>query len=1032
MPDPDPQLLEALFCEALEKESPDERTAFLDAACADDPDLRTQVEALLDVHGRLGSFLDTPPVSPPLQSSDGPDPDATLQLASISEKPGSMIGRYKIIQEIGEGGFGTVFMAEQERPVRRVVALKIIKLGMDTRQVIARFEAERQALALMDHPNIARVLDAGATETGRPYFVMELVRGVSITEYCNENKLTVNQRLELFLRVCNAIQHAHQKGVIHRDLKPSNVLVTPQDGLPVPKVIDFGIAKATSQRLTEKTLFTEMRQFIGTPEYMSPDQAQINGLDVDTRTDVYSLGVLLYELLTGTTPFDGKKLRKMSYEEIRRTIREVEPPRPSARVRVGTANEGFQCGLEPSALARALQGDLDWIVMQAMAKDRTRRYATAKGLADDIERSLAREPVSAGPPGAVYKSRKFIQRHRIGVVVGVLVGLVIVVGFSLATVGLISANRSRAEMRVERDAADTARTEAEAARINEQEQRKIAEASAAEARRQAVKSETLNTFLQDMLRSVGPSRALGREVSVRYILDETARKIDEGALADQPEVEASLRLTLGETYEALGVNRSAEAHLQRAVELLGQIFGGDHTKTLRAKRTLARVLRSLGRYDSALALLQKTVEVQRRVLGEDDPETLATLSELGQTLAGSGQYDKAEPMLRRVLDDRRRVLGADHADTLESMCALGMACRASGATDEAELLLQQALARSQRAFGDEHPCTIRVMSDLGRLVEDKHQYNDAEALYRHVYEVDRKILGVDHPHTVLAMNDLLRVLRKAGKTQAIRPLVGERLERLKRIAEQPGARALALHAYAWELLSCEFEDMRDPEAALPLARRAVELDEGHDANMLVTLAQAYEATGDLEDAIGAQSKAVEIARRGGPYNIDELEARLTDYRILKGDPTVIVLNPALMGFAGRVSDALLPGAGPGSAMVTKSEELAAQSRYDEAVAALQSCLALRRKAWPEGHWLIPDTLSRLGGVLAAAGRFDEAEPYLLDAWSQLDGNPKAPLSLKRDAVDRLISLYETLDRRDAVEQWQRILDSLQTRNTEGG
>jgi serine/threonine protein kinase len=475
--DPQNEKLEQLFSAALEKDTPGEREAFLDGACGDDADLRTQVQELLRVHGEVGSFLDVPPV----------DPNATVEYRPTHAADRTRIGRYKILQEIGEGGFGIVHMAEQQEPVRRKVALKIIKLGMDTKQVIARFEAERQALALMDHPNIARVLDAGATETGRPYFVMELVRGITITGYCDQNKLSAAERLELFLPVCHAVQHAHQKGIIHRDLKPNNVLVTLHDAKPVPKVIDFGIAKATSQRLTEKTLFTGFRQFLGTPEYMSPDQAEISGLDVDTRTDIYSLGVLLYELLTGTTPFDAKTLRGASYDEILRTIREVEPPTPSARLHTLSATQDAAAiarlrRSEPAALSRQLRGDLDWIAMKAMEKDRTRRYQTANDLAADIERHLRNEPVIAGPPGPAYKFSKFVRRHRFGVLGGSVVGAALLIGLSMATAGLIQANRARAALEVERDAAT-------AARAAEQEQRTIAEASANDARAQATKSQ---------------------------------------------------------------------------------------------------------------------------------------------------------------------------------------------------------------------------------------------------------------------------------------------------------------------------------------------------------------------------------------------------------------------------------------------------------------------------------------------------------------------------------------------------------------
>ena len=394
-----------VLLEAVEKATAEERAAYLDEVCRDDPALRAELESLLVAHDKAGGFLDVPVLESNVSPASSP----------LSEGPGTVIGRYKLLERIGEGGMAVVYMAEQEQPIRRKVALKIIKLGMDTRQVIARFEAERQALAMMDHPNIAKVLDAGATETGRPYFVMELVTGVSITKYCDKNSLSTKDRLALFVQVCNAVQHAHQKGIIHRDLKPSNVMVTQRDGLPAPKVIDFGIAKATNQKLTEKTLFTRYAHIIGTPAYMSPEQAELSDLDIDTRTDIYSLGVLLYELLTGTPPFGEEELRKAGYLEMQRIIREEEPTKPSTKL--STLGETLtdvakHRGSTPDLLRKAIRGDLDWIVMKALEKARDRRYDNASALAMDVQRHLKNEPILAGSPGMLYRLQKFACRHR--------------------------------------------------------------------------------------------------------------------------------------------------------------------------------------------------------------------------------------------------------------------------------------------------------------------------------------------------------------------------------------------------------------------------------------------------------------------------------------------------------------------------------------------------------------------------------------------------------------------------------------------
>jgi eukaryotic-like serine/threonine-protein kinase len=423
-----------------------DRAAYLQAACGQDAQLRMRIERLLDSHGRAADFLE--PTIAITQSS------GTLRIAPPpSEKPGDQIGHYKIREQIGEGGCGVVYVAEQIEPVRRRVALKVIKLGMDTRNVMARFEAERQALAMMDHPNIARVLDAGATETGRPYFVMELVRGIKITDYCDQNHLNIKQRIELFIQVCHAVQHAHQKGVVHRDIKPSNILVTLHDGVPVPKVIDFGIAKATEGRLTDLTVYTELHQFIGTPAYMSPEQAEMSGLDIDTRSDIYSLGVLLYELLTGRTPFDAQELVRSGLDQMRRTIREQEPLKPSTRlstlIHADLTEVAKRHGAEPPRLVHLIRGDLDWIVMKALEKDRTRRFETANGLAADLQRFLGNEPVEARPPSSVYRLQKLVRRNKTIVAATAAVFTALVLGLGLS---LYLFAKERAALRLEKTA----------------------------------------------------------------------------------------------------------------------------------------------------------------------------------------------------------------------------------------------------------------------------------------------------------------------------------------------------------------------------------------------------------------------------------------------------------------------------------------------------------------------------------------------------------------------------------------------------
>jgi serine/threonine protein kinase len=460
---------QSIFLHAVGLASPADRAAYLEDACRDNPRLRIEIDALLAAHDRLGAEL--PPSGPePLRTIDEP----------ATERSGTVIGPYKLLQQIGEGGMGIVYMADQEQPVRRRVALKIIKPGMDSRQVVARFQAERQALAMMDHQNIAKVFDAGATETRRPYFVMELVHGIPITQFCDDRKLTTRERLELFVPVCQAIQHAHQKGIIHRDIKPSNVLVTMYDDKPVPKVIDFGVAKAVEQRLTEKTMFTQFGALVGTFEYMSPEQAEMNAFGVDTRSDIYSLGVLLYELLTGTTPLERRKLREAALDEVVRLIKEEEPPRPSTRLSTSDTLQKIAAArrTEPHALSKLVRGEIDWIVMKCLEKDRTRRYQSASGLARDIERHLADEPVEACPPSARYKLQKFRHKYRTPLRVAGAFFVLLLVGAVVGFWQAIRATVAEAHATQERDAAVTSEREAHQAKEETRQERdKVADAN---------------------------------------------------------------------------------------------------------------------------------------------------------------------------------------------------------------------------------------------------------------------------------------------------------------------------------------------------------------------------------------------------------------------------------------------------------------------------------------------------------------------------------------------------------------------------
>lgn len=708
-----------LFTEALQFPA-DERAAFLESACGGDPAMRQRVEALLRAHDGAGDFLDEAPAG----LGAGPGTSAVMM-----EKPGDRIGRYKLLQQIGEGGCGVVFMAVQEEPVRRLVALKVIKPGMDTASVITRFEAERQALALMEHPNIAKVFDAGATDTGRPYFVMELVRGVKITDYCDRHALTTAARLDLFAQICEAVQHAHQKGVIHRDLKPSNILVTvTEKGVALPTVIDFGIAKATTgTQLTDKTLFTAFEMLIGTPAYMSPEQAAFAGTDVDTRSDIYSLGVLLYELLTGTTPFDAQELLKAGLDEVRRVIRNQEPVRPSTRlsgmVAADLTSISHQRQAEPPKLIREVRGDLDWIVMKAMEKDRTRRYQTASGLAHDVQRYLTHQTVSARPPGWLYRLRKLSRRNRLLFWSATALVVSLVAGMTISMKLLAGETRARKD-------ADEARRQADA-------ERKIALTA-------AVKSGEVTRFLEEMLEGVGTSVALGRDTTLlREILDKTAARLDK-ELTDQPSVQAELRQRLADTYWQIGLYSEAEAMLRQACGGIAALHGEDSEATRTVRKQLADVLILQARWPEAETVLRPLLEFRRSPLNDDPLKKAAACTSMGATLWPQHRPEEAESLLNEALAIYREKLGDSHHILCETLILLGRINFKAGRMDNAEALFRQAADNWRAVLGGDHPNVVIAEQDLAATFRDREKLAQGEAMLRRGLEVRRRVYPPEH------------------------------------------------------------------------------------------------------------------------------------------------------------------------------------------------------------------------------------------------------------------------------------------------
>jgi serine/threonine protein kinase/tetratricopeptide (TPR) repeat protein len=743
---------DSLFCRAIEFASAEERASFIAQASGADEELRLRLERLVAAHFQAGNFLESLP-APPSAATEPP---------TAGETEDRLIGPYKLLEPVGEGGMGTVYLAEQTVPVRRMVALKVIKAGMDSRQVLARFEAERQALALMDHPNIAKVLDAGATPAGRPYFVMELVKGVPITRYCDERRLTPRERLELFIPVCQAVQHAHQKGIIHRDLKPSNVLVGLYDGRPVPKVIDFGVAKAAGQKLTEATLFTGFGAVVGTPEYMSPEQAQLDNLDVDTRSDIYSLGVLLYELLTGTTPLDRRRLKEAAILEVLRIIREEDPQRPSTRLSTTEELPSIAAcrNVEPRRLSGLLRGELDWIVMKALEKDRNRRYETANSLAREIQRHLADEVVEARPPSTGYRLRKFVRRHKGRVIAAALVSLALVAGTIGTTWGYLRAERARQ--------GETRRAEGERlARLEAQQQKAAAEAGFRMARDAVDRSFTqvsqspllkargLETFRRGQLGNA-------RECYERFVRERF----------DTPEVRHDLglaHLRLAEIDRELANYPAAAESAAKAIASLGALANAPTGRTehridlAAAYVALALIHSDTARWEPAEAAYRRAVAIQETELAArpDSPRlryALAkTLATSGVTLGRAERPADVAPMLRQALDLLKKGGGDGDPDIeYQSLLAkaqmyLGQVEATKGRLDEAETALKEAvrlfglLARSRPDAGPEDWQSLaHSQALLGRVYRLKSRFGAAEEILQQSLQSFEK-LAHEHP-----------------------------------------------------------------------------------------------------------------------------------------------------------------------------------------------------------------------------------------------------------------------------------------------
>ena len=998
-----------LFAAAIGITDPEDRAALLERECAGRPDVRNRLDQLLDAHFKTNPLLDPrePEQSAPF---DGPGTTESVRIATESE--GTVIaGRYKLLQQIGEGGMGSVWMADQIDPVKRRVAVKLIRVERgNSRAILSRFAAERQAIALMDHPHIAKLLDAGTTADGQPFFVMELVKGTPLNEYCDTQKLGIRDRLQLFMQICVAVQHAHQKGVIHRDLKPTNILVESHDGKPVPKVIDFGLAKATTGlQLSEHTLFTVFGSVMGTPLYMAPEQANFNAVDVDTRADVYALGVILYELLTGTTPIRRESMKKAAIDELLRLIREQEAPTPSSRLSTIESSPSIAANrqMEPRKLGRFIKGELDWIVMKALSKERNRRYETATEFARDVERFLTNEPVAAGRPSASYRLRKFVRRNRGQVIAASLVMFTLLAGFAGTAFGLMRAYHQRLVAESAVVAERHAKQEAEAKRAEAENEQRRAEAGEklagerllqVEAEKKKTEAEkqialAVKDFLQNkllaqadvsnqanaLLEAGGVATAAKHDRTIPELLNQAATELSrakvEANFPNQPLLQADILCTVGNTYAGAGEPGRAIDFLERSLALRTEKLGPEHLDTLGTMNSLALAYEKAGKLDQALPLLEKTLKLRRAKLKPDHPDALTSMNNLALTYVQAGKVNLALPLFEETLKLRKAKLGPEHPDALTSMNNLAQAYQAEGKLDQAQSLFEETFKLRKASFGPDHPDTLASMNNLAQAYHVAGKLDQAQSLFEETFKLRKAKLGPDHPVTLTSMNNLAGVYQGLGKVDQARPLF---------------------------------------EETLKLRKAKLGPEHPDTLTSMNNLAQAYQAEGKLDQAQSLFEETLKLRKaRLGPDHPDTLTSM--------NNLAAAYLSAGKLNLAQPLFEETLAlqkaKLGPDHPVTLAGMKLLALSywhagRVDLAVPLFEETFKLNRAKLGPGHTDTLASMADLAVALRDAGKLDLALPLLEETVRRMRAalGPDHPQTLRSSS--NLATVYRSIGQSD--------------------